>query len=105
MNTLVLNIKKINLTVLALVFALLGYYLYQAVFISSGSVRAVSLKKEFLERKNNLSAVLNEVKKRESLDLVLIKDNLKMAEVESFDYLILGPSEFVVRDEKFESRQ
>lgn len=105
MNAFVFNVKKINLAILLLVFILLGYYIYQTVFISSGSVRAVNLKKEFLERKNDLSVVLNEVKKRENLDLSLIKDNLRMAEVENFDYLILGPSEFVVRDGELESQQ
>ena len=105
MSTLTLNIRKINLTVLILVVALLAYYIYQAVFVSSGSVSALKLKKEALEIKNNLSIVSNEVRNRESLDLSLLKEKLKMAEVERFDYLILGPSEFVVGNGKLESQQ
>jgi len=81
--------KKINLALLFFTVFLLGFYIYQTISISSGMVGLVTLKKEFLERKNNLN----------SLEPSFVKENLKMAEIEKFDYIIIGPSEFALIEE------
>lgn len=81
--------KKLNLILLFFTVFLLGFYIYQTISISSGMVGLVTLKKEFLERKNNLN----------SLEPSFVKENLKMAEIEKFDYIIIGPSEFALIEE------
>ncbi len=91
-----IDFRKINIALLIFVSALFGYYIYQTVFISSGGVSLVALKKEFLERKNSLSAASAQVQNRQNFDPDFIKDNLKMTEVERFDYIIIGPSEFAL---------
>ncbi len=78
--------KKLNTILLFFTVFLLGFYIYQTISISSGMVGLVSLKKEFLERKNNLN----------SLEPSFVKEDLKMAEIEKFDYIIIGPSEFAL---------
>ena len=91
-----INFKKINLVLLVFVLILFGYYVYQTIFISSGKVSLVNLKKDFLERKNNLSLLISAAQSRNNFDPDLIKNDFKMAEIEKFDYLIIGPSEFVL---------
>ncbi len=88
--------KKINLFVLLFVLVLFGYYIYQTVSISSGNVGLASLKKEFLERKNNLNGIASRADNPENFKPDLIKKILKMAEIERFDYIIIGPSEFAL---------
>lgn len=101
-----INFKKINLVLLGFVLILFSYYIYQTIFVSSGKVSLVNLKKEFLERKNNLSLLISAAQNRNNFDPDLIKNDFKMAEIEKFDYLIIGPSEFVlIGDGKFESQQ
>lgn len=100
------GVKKINLIVLGFVLVLFGYYIYQNIFISSGKVSLVNLKKEFLERKNNLDLLVSAAQSQYNFDPDLIKKNFKMAEIEKFDYLIIGPSEFaLIGNRKFESQQ
>ena len=87
--------KQTNLLILFLAVFLFGFYIYQTVSTSSGRVALVNLKKEFLERKNNLNysepALIN------SADLNSgVRENLKMVEIEKFDYIIIGPSEFAL---------
>lgn len=97
--------KKLNPILLLLVLSLLGFYIYQTISISSGKIGLVHSKKEFLERKNNLSASLV-FKNRNNFEPDFIKENFKMAEIEKFDYIIVGPSEFVLIEEtKAESNQ
>lgn len=122
-------LKKINLFILLFVLVLFGYYIYQTVSISSGNVGLASLKKEFLERKNNLNGVasphtkrgqaygqLNKVSPRygvgasradnpENFEPDLIKEAFKMAEIERFDYIIIGPSEFALIQENSANSQ
>ena len=101
-----MNVQKINLLLLVSVLILFGYYIYQTIFISSGKVSLVNLKKEFLERKNNLSLLISAAQSRNNFDPDLIKNDFKMAEIEKFDYLIIGPSEFVlIGDGKFEKSE
>lgn len=90
------NLKKINLTLLVFISILFGYYIYQAISISSGKVNLISLKKEFFERKNNLSQLISAVQQKYDFSPDFIKTNFKMTEIEKFDYLIIGPSEFVL---------
>lgn len=78
--------KKLNITLSFLIMFLFGLYIYQTISISSGIVSLVNLKKEFLDRKNDLN----------SFEPSFTKENLKMAEIEKFDYIIIGPSEFVL---------
>ncbi|MEK7537316.1 MAG: hypothetical protein AAB584_02665 [Patescibacteria group bacterium] len=92
---MVINLKKINLILLFFILFLLGFYIYQAISISSGRIGLVYSKKEFLERKNNLSASLD-LKNRNNFEPDLIKENFKMTEIEKFDYIIIGPSEFAL---------
>lgn len=99
------SLKKINTVILIFVLILFGYYIYQTISISSGSVRLVNLKKDFLERKNNLTEVISNTRSG-NFDPELIKANLKMAEIEKFDYIIIGPSEFALtKEEKTESNR
>ena len=91
-----MNFKKINLILLSLVLIFFGYYIYQTIFISSGEVSLVNLKKEFLERKNNLSLLISAAQNQHNFDSDLIKNDFKMTEIEKFDYLIIGPSEFAL---------
>src|SRR3989344_7562009 len=91
-----MSFRKINLLLLVFVLILFGYYIYQTIFISSGKVSLVNLKKEFLERKNNLSLLISAAQSRNNFDPDLIKYDLKMAEIEKFDYLFIGPSEFAL---------
>ena len=98
-------LKKINLFILLFVLVLLGYYIYQTVSISSGNVGLASLKKEFLERKNNLNGVASRADNSENFEPDLIKEALKMAEIERFDYIIIGPSEFALIQENSANSQ
>ncbi|MBI4117436.1 MAG: hypothetical protein HY451_02015 [Parcubacteria group bacterium] len=88
--------KKINLILLSFVVFLLSFYIYQTISISSGKISLIHYKKEFLERKNNLSASTASLKNRDNFDPDFIKENFKMAEIEKFDYIIVGPSEFAL---------
>jgi hypothetical protein len=90
------NLKKLNLILIILVLALLGYYIYQSIFISSGSVNLVNLKKEFLERKSSLNLLVSTIQKQDDFNPELIKKDFQMTEIEKFDYLIIGPSEFAL---------
>lgn len=96
--------KKINLILLTSVLTLFGYYIYQTILISSGNVSLVELKKEFLERKNNLAGINSQIKNY-NLDPYSIKGNLGMSEIEKFDYIIIGPSEFALIKENENIRQ
>ena len=93
---MITNLKRINLLLLSAVLTLFGYYIYQTVSISSGNVGLVNLKKEFLEKKNNLNGFTSRADNPENFEPDLIKEALKMAEIERFDYIIIGPSEFVL---------
>lgn len=98
--------KKINLILLSFTLFLLSFYIYQTISISSGKIELVHSKKDFLERKNNLSASFSVLKNRNNFEPDFIKENFKMAEIEKFDYIIVGPSEFVLIEEtKAESNQ
>lgn len=100
------NFKKINLIILGFISALFSYYIYQAIFISSGSISLVNSKKEFLERKNNLSLLISAAQNQNNFNPDLIKSDFKMTEIKKFDYLIIGPSEFaLIGNGKLESRQ
>ena len=81
--------KKINFLLLLFAAFLLGFYVYQSISISSGRVALLNLKKEFLENKNNLNS---SALKQGDYDV----ENLKLAEIEKFDYIIIGPSEFAL---------
>ena len=96
--------KKINLILLISILILFGYYIYQTISISSGNVSLVELKKEFLEKKNNLASINSQIKNH-SLEPSSIKENLGMSEIEKFDYIILGPSEFALVKEDENIRQ
>lgn len=83
--------KNINLTLVSAVLVLLGFYIYQTISIASGNVSLMALKKEFFEIKEGAAPrVQNE------FNLVFEKENSGMAEIEKFDYIILGPSEFAL---------
>ena len=85
---------------------LFSFYIYQTISISSGKIGLVHSKKEFLERKNNLSASILSLKNRDNFEPDFIKENFKMAEIEKFDYIIVGPSEFVlIENSSGEQRQ
>ena len=96
MNPITILRKKINLILLFFVLFLLGFYVYQTISVSSGRVSLVNLKKEFLERKNNLNIAVSDLKNRDIFEPALIKEKLKMVEIEKFDYIIVGPSEFAL---------
>ncbi|MEK7659243.1 MAG: hypothetical protein AAB338_01130 [Patescibacteria group bacterium] len=91
-----IKLQKINLILLFFALFLLSFYIYQTISISSGKIGLIHSKKEFLERKNNLSVSISSLKSRDDFDPNFIKENFKMAEIEKFDYIILGPSEFVL---------
>jgi len=95
MTTLSLR-KKINLILLFFTLFLLSFYIYQTISISSGKIGLVNYKKDFLEMKNNLSASIATSESRDNFEPDFIKENLKMAEIEKFDYIIVGPSEFAL---------
>lgn len=98
--------KKINLILLFFALFLLGFYIYQTISISSGKIGLTYSKKEFLERKNNLSASFSVLKNRDNFEPDFIKENFKMAEIEKFDYIIIGPSEFaLIENSSGEQRQ
>lgn len=88
--------KKINITLLFFIMFLFGLYIYQTISISSGMVSLVNLKKEFLDRKNDLNSAVYSPGSRDDFEPSFIKETLKMAEIEKFDYIIIGPSEFVL---------
>ena len=95
--------KKLNLILLVSVVFLFGFYIYQTVSISSGRVALLNLKKEFLEVKNGSSysaAFINSAILSSG-----IKEDLKMAEIEKFDYIIIGPSEFALFEKNENIRQ
>lgn len=92
---MILNLKKINLIFLFFVLFLLSFYIYQTISISSGKIGLLYSQKEFLERKNNLSVSSN-LKNRDDFEPDLIKKSFKMIEIEKFDYIIIGPSEFAL---------
>lgn len=92
------NYLNINRGLLFLVLLLFGFYIYQSVSISSGKVALVNLKKEFLEKKNKLEAEASNLKNN-NFDPNLIRENLKMVEIEKFDYIIIGPSEFALTED------
>lgn len=96
MNSIITLRKKTDLTLLFFVLFLLAFYVYQTIFISSGRVSLVNLKKDFLERKNNLNVAVSDSKNRDIFEPALIKEKLKMTEIKRFDYIIIGPSEFVL---------
>ncbi|TSC90585.1 MAG: hypothetical protein G01um10142_372 [Parcubacteria group bacterium Gr01-1014_2] len=101
-----MNIFKINLIVSVFILGLFGYYIYQNIFISSGKVSLINSKKELLERKNNLSLLVSAAQNQYNFDPDLIKKNFRMVEIEKFDYLIIGPSEFaLIGNGKIESQQ
>ena len=102
---MIINFKRINLLLLSAVLVLFGYYIYQTVSISSGNVGLASLKKEFLERKHNLTGVASRADNSENFEPDLIKEALKMAEIERFDYIIIGPSEFALIQENSANSQ
>lgn len=83
-----LNFKKVNVFFLSLTLSVFGYYLYQAISISSGNVALKTLKKEFLDMKNGETAGKKE------LDAVFAKESLGMTEIEKFDYIMVGRDEF-----------
>ena len=91
-----LNLKKLNIILLSFFLSVFGYYLYQAISISSGNVALVALKKDFLDMKNGYSSSKNE------LDAAFVKETLGMTEIERFDYIMVGLDEFaltVTKDE------
>ena len=90
------NFRKVNSVLLLFVLTLFSYYIYQSISISSGNVSLVNLKKEFLERKNDLAKILNQSGNNENFESDLIKERFKMAEIKKFDYIIVGPSEFAL---------
>ena len=92
----IVNFRKVNSIFLLFVLTLFSYYIYQAISISSGNVGLVNLKKEFLERKNDLAKIQSRSGNNESFEPDLIKERFKMAEIEKFDYIIVGPSEFAL---------
>lgn len=95
-NQFIKKYLNINVSLLFLILFLFGFYIYQSVFISSGKVALVSLKKEFLEKKNKLEAETSNLKKNDDFNPDSIRENLKMVEIEKFDYIIIGPSEFAL---------
>lgn len=98
--------KKINLILLFFILFLFGFYIYQTISISSGSVALINLKKEFLERKNNLNNIISQIQNGENFDPTFIKENFQMAEIEKFDYIIIGLSEFaLIKEETRTERQ
>lgn len=100
------SFKKINLILLSFTLFLLSFYIYQTISISSGKISLINYKKDFLERKNNLSALISDLKSRDNFDPDFIKENFKMAEIEKFDYIIVGPSEFaLIENNSGEQRQ
>jgi hypothetical protein len=59
-----------------------------------------------LEKKNDLSVSISSLKNRDNFEPDFIKENFKMAEIEKFDYIIVGPSEFVlIENSSGEQRQ
>lgn len=90
------NLIRINVFFLITTLVLFGFYIYQTISISSGNVNLVNLKKEFLERKNNINLAGLEARNQNNFDPILLKEDFKMTEIERFDYLILGPSEFAL---------
>lgn len=98
--------KKINLILLSFVLFLLSFYIYQAISISSGRIGLVHSQKEFLDRKNNLNALVGALKNHDNFEPDFIKENFKMTEIEKFDYIIVGPSEFaLIENSSDEQRQ
>ncbi|MEK7203781.1 MAG: hypothetical protein AAB627_01745 [Patescibacteria group bacterium] len=89
------NFRKMNLILLLFTLTLFSYYIYQAISISSGNVSLVNLKKKLLEIKNDLARI-SQSDNLENFNPDLIKESFKMAEIEKFDYIIVGPSEFVL---------
>ena len=92
-----LNLKKINILLLSFFLSVFGYYLYQAISISSGNVALVALKKEFLDMKNG------DIAEKNDLDAVFAKETLGMTEIEKFDYIMVGRDEFVLTVTKDEN--
>ncbi|MEK7579939.1 MAG: hypothetical protein AAB469_01985 [Patescibacteria group bacterium] len=97
-NELIKKYLNINTGLLVLVLFLFGFYIYQSVSISSGKVALINLKKEFLEKKNNLETETANLKKTAEFNPDSIRENLKMVEIEKFDYIIIGPSEFALTE-------
>jgi len=98
--------EKINLTLLFFVLFLFSFYIYQTISISSRKISLVNYKKDFLEKKNDLSVSISSLKNRDNFEPDFIKENFKMAEIEKFDYIIVGPSEFVlIENSSGEQRQ
>mgnify|MGYP001615231401 CR=1 FL=1 len=87
----------INLILISINIVLLGLYVYQTIFISSGNINLVSLKKEFFEVKNSNPAIID------TFDPVFAREG--MAEIKKFDYLIIGPSEFALIKESENVKQ
>lgn len=88
------KIKQFNKFLLGAVIFLFGYYIFQTISISSGNVALVSLKRDFLEKKNSLNSLVSGIRDFEGLGQDFIRNDLGMTEIEKFDYMIVGPSEF-----------
>lgn len=91
-----INFRKVNSILLLFVLTLFSYYIYQAISISSENVSLVNLKKEFLDRKNDLAKIQSQSGNNENFEPDLIKERFKMTEIEKFDYIMVGPSEFAL---------
>ena len=92
-----LRINILNIILLLINLFLVGFYVYQTIFISSGDINLVSLKKEFFEVKNSNPAIID------TFDPVFAREG--MAEIKKFDYLIIGPSEFALIKESENVKQ
>lgn len=90
------NFKIFNTILLSIVAILFGYYIYQTIFISSGTISLINLKKEFLAQKDDLDKLLAKNQEQNNLSLEFVKENFKMTEIEKFDYIILAPTEFAL---------
>lgn len=91
-----INYKKINVLLLAFVLLLFGYYIYQTNIISSGNIVLVNLKKDLIARKDSINSIFSETEQSGKFSPAFVRENLKMVEIQGFDYLILGPSEFAL---------
>lgn len=88
------NYKKANIIFLTLATVLFGYYVYQISIISSANVGLMSAKAEFLAQKDGVNKLISEIGGEKDLESVLVQHNISMTEINNFDYIIIGPSEF-----------
>lgn len=89
----------INIFLLVFVLILLIYNIYQINFISSSRVSISKLNKEILDINEEISQ-LQDLSKLPSNFTQIVKDDFGMVELEKFDYIIIGPAEFVFTQTK-----